>query len=89
MSIKWNKAPVKTVWGADMVVASVAIDNDHTVDLYCEASQTDKVPKILKPKWKGLTKRELERLVEDGYSYWWKSEDYMRAVEKLLKEKNT
>jgi len=27
--------------------------------------------------------------VEDGYSYWWKSEDYMRAVEKLLKEKNT
>ena len=35
-----------------------------------------------------MTKRELERLVEDGYSNWWGAEEYMRAVEKLLKEKN-
>lgn len=89
MKLKWQQAPVKTQWGDEMVVASVAIDKDHTLDLYCEASQTDKVPKVLKPKWKGLTERQLERLVEEGYSSWWKSEDYMRAVEKLLKEKNT
>jgi hypothetical protein len=88
MKLEWNQAPVKTQWGHDMVEASVALDKDHTLSLYCERDQTNKVPKVLKPKWKGLTKRELERLVEDGYSYWWKSEDYMRAVEKLLKEKN-
>ena len=89
MKLEWTQAPTKTQWGYEMMEASVAIDKDHTLSLYCEASQTDKVPKILKPKWKGMTKRELERLIEDGYSYWWKSEDYMRAVEKLLKQKNT
>lgn len=88
MKLEWTQAPTKTQWGHDMMEAIVGIGKDHTLSLYCEASQTDKVIKTLTPKWKGLTKRELERLVEDGYSYWWKSEDYMRAVEKLLKEKN-
>lgn len=88
MKLEWKQAPTKTQWGHDMMEAIVGIGKDHTLSLYCEASQTEKVPKILKPKWKGMTKRELECLVEDGYSYWWKSEDYMRAVEKLLKEKN-
>ncbi len=86
--LEWGKAPVKTQWGHDMVEASVALDKDHTLSLYCERDQTDKVAKALRPRWKGLTKREVERLVEDGYSNWWKSEDYMRAVEKLLKAKN-
>ena len=43
MKLKWQQAPVKTQWGDDMVVASVAIDKDHTVDLYCERDQASKV----------------------------------------------
>lgn len=43
MKLKWQKAPVKTQWGDEMVVASVAIDKDHTVCLYCERDQTSKV----------------------------------------------
>lgn len=71
-----------------MVEASVALDKDHTLSLYCERDQTDKVPKAMKPKWKGLTKREVEHFVEEGHSYWWGAKEYMRAVEKLLKAKN-
>ena len=88
MNLSWNQAPAKTQWGHDMVETCVALDKDHTLSLYCERDQKDKVVKALKPKWKGLTKREMEHLVETGYGNWWKSEDYMRAVEKLLKEKN-
>jgi len=39
VALKWQQAPVKTQWGDDMVVASVAIDNDHTLSLYCERDQ--------------------------------------------------
>ena len=88
MKFEWTQAPTKTQWGHDMVETCVAIDKDHTLSLYCERDQTDKVAKTLKPRWKGLTKREIERLHEHGYSNWWKATDYMRAVEKLLKDKN-
>ena len=40
---KWQQAPIRTAWGDDMAVASVAIDKDHTVDLYCEREQIAKV----------------------------------------------
>ncbi len=43
---KWQQAPIRTAWGDDMVVASVAIDKDHTVDLYCELDQTLKVEEM-------------------------------------------
>ncbi len=43
MKLQWQQAPVKTQWGDEMVVASVAIDKDHTVDLYCERNQAPKV----------------------------------------------
>ena len=43
VALKWQQAPVKTQWGDDMVVASVAIDKDHTVCLYCESDQAPKV----------------------------------------------
>lgn len=43
MKLKWQQAPVKTQWGDEMVVASVAIDKDHTLDLYCERDQASKV----------------------------------------------
>jgi len=89
MKLKWNKAPVKTQWGHDMVETCVALDKDHTLSLYCERDQTDKVPKVLKPKWKNLTKREIEDIQEHGYGQWWGVEDYIKAVQKKLKEKNT
>jgi hypothetical protein len=88
MKLSWNKAPVKTQWGHDMVETCVALDKDHTLSLYCERDQTDKVEKALKPKWKNLTKREIESLVLEGDTYWWSAEEYIRAVAKLLKEKN-
>ena len=43
MKLKWQQAPIRTAWGDDMVVASVAIDNDHTLSLYCERDQAPKV----------------------------------------------
>ena len=89
MKLKWNKAPVKTQWGHDMVETCVALDKDHTLSLYCERNQTEKVPKVLHPKWKSLTKNEIERLILDGDCYWWKTEDYIKAVQAKLKEKNT
>ena len=56
--IKWQQAPVKTQWGDDMVVASVAIDKDHTVDLYCERDQTPKVD-VMFAQRKPLTNGEI------------------------------
>ncbi len=41
--IKWSNAPDRTSWGASMRVADIEIDRDHTLTLYCEASQTAKV----------------------------------------------
>jgi hypothetical protein len=40
---KWHRAPVKTSWGHDMVVADLAIDKDNTVSVYCERDQMAKV----------------------------------------------
>ena len=88
MKLEWNRAPTKTQWGHDMMEACVAIDKDHTLSLYCERDQTTKVPKVMRPRWKGLTKTDIERLVLNGDTYWWSAEEYIRAVAKLLKEKN-
>jgi len=41
--IKWSDAPDRTSWGHGMMVADIALDRDHTLTLYCEASQTAKV----------------------------------------------
>ena len=43
MKLQWQQAPVKTQWGDGTVVASIAIDKDHTASLYCERDQTPKV----------------------------------------------
>ena len=59
MKLKWQQAPVKTQWGDDMVVASVAIDKDHTLSLYCERDQAPKVDAMLAQRtWVGLTDEE-------------------------------
>lgn len=88
MKLKWNKAPVKTQWGHDMVETCVALDKDHTLSLYCERDQTDKVSKVFKSKWKSLTEREIESLILEGDTYWWNAEDYIRNVQEKLKDKN-
>jgi hypothetical protein len=88
MKLEWDKAPVRTQWGHDMMEASVAIDKDHTLSLYCERDQTDKVPKVLKPKWKKLTKRKIESLVLEGDTYWWSAEEYIKKTQQALEEIN-
>ena len=96
MKLKWNPAPVKTQWGDEMVVASVAIDKDHTVDLYCEQDQIAKVEAMFaqpsKP-WVGLTpediaevaKQEQLLLVCDGME---ELTEIARVYEAKLREKN-
>lgn len=91
MKLKWQQAPVKTQWGDDMVVASVAIDKDHTLDLYCEREQTGKVDAMFaKRDWVDLTDEEA---LEACDSTKWVlptglAVDVARAVEAKLKEKN-
>jgi len=63
MKLKWQQAPVKTQWGDEMVVASVAIDKDHTVCLYCERDQTPKVDAMFAQRtWVGLTDEEVREI---------------------------
>ena len=63
MKLKWQQAPVKTQRGDEMVVASVAIDNDHTLSLYCERDQTSKVDAMFAQRqWVGLTDDEMWEL---------------------------
>jgi hypothetical protein len=84
MKLKWQQAPVKTQWGDDTVVASVAIDNDHTLSLYCERDQTPKVDAMFAQRtWVGLT--EPERLA----CYDLNPARFASAIEAKLKEKNT
>ena len=97
MKLKWQQAPVKTQWGDDMVVASVAIDKDHTVDLYCERDQTLKVDAMFAQRtWVGLTDEEVTKMPswiyspdQDGMTAQEGLETFARAIEAKLKEKNT
>jgi hypothetical protein len=87
MKLQWQQAPVKTQWGDEMVVASVAIDKDHTVCLYCERDQTPKVEAMFAQRtWVGLTDDEVGNLSDFAYA---NDEEFVRNVEKHLKEKNT
>jgi hypothetical protein len=97
MKLKWQQAPVKTQWGDEMVVASVAIDKDHTLSLYCERDQTPKVDAIFAQRtWVGLTDEEMFEAIRQLYSSdkvarlaVSHSKDEYRAIEAKLKEKNT
>lgn len=81
----WMPAPIKTQWGHDMVVADLAIDKDHTVSVYCERDQTEKVEAMLsvqqQREWVGLTDAEIEEF--DYYA-----RDLVMDIEKALKERN-
>jgi hypothetical protein len=46
----WQQAAIKIQWGHDMVVADLAIDKDHTVSIYCERDQTEKVEAMFRGK---------------------------------------
>ena len=91
MKLKWQQAPVKTQWGDEMVVASVAIDKDHTVCLYCERDQTPKVDAMFAQRtWVGLTNNELQPIADEYrilFGSW--VEDFARAIEAKLRSKNT
>ena len=88
MKLKWQQAPVKTQWGDEMVVASVAVDNDHTVCLYCEREQKSKVEAIFAQRtWVGLTDEEIKdcfKITPDQHLPW----HIYQRIEAKLKEKN-
>lgn len=94
VALKWQQAPIRTAWGDDMVVASVAIDKDHTVCLYCERDQTPKVDAMFAQRtwvhateWRGLTDKEYQELhLQMGPTYFY--QDYGRAIEAKLRSKN-
>ena len=44
--VAWFPAPLKTKWGEGMVQADLGIDDDHTVSIYCEGDQIDKVEEM-------------------------------------------
>lgn len=92
MKLKWQQAPVKTQWGDEMVVASVAIDKDHTVCLYCEHDQTSKVEAMFTQRtWVGLTDREIDELWmshHDDFGNPLSATGYERAIEAKLRSKN-
>lgn len=102
MKFKWQQAPVKTQWGDEMVVASVAIDNDHTVCLYCEHDQTAKVEAMFTQRtWVGLTDEDFQPMVQKAMAYYGYKPEHstltsgagfyalVRNIEAKLKEKNT
>ena len=90
VTLKWQQAPIRTAWGDDMVVASVAIDNDHTLSLYCERDQTPKVEAMFTQRtWVGLTDQEIEQGCKES---WVTEQAWQSAVwwaEAKLRSKNT
>lgn len=94
IKLKWQQAPVKTQWGDDMVVASVAIDKDHTVCLYCERDQTPKVETMFAQRtWVDLTDDEVVHLKMLGRDLEFVSmtalRRFARDIQQTSKEKNT
>jgi len=85
--VAWFPAPLKTEWGENMVMTELAISDNHTVDIYCEADQVKKVeemlginkePKALRnrlaqPEWVGLTDDEVSNIIDDviGFNSCW------------------
>lgn len=96
--IKWSDAPDRTSWGHGMMVADIAIDRDHTLTLYCEASQTAKVDamfldveRLRGKKWQRLTDEDIKAIIGrwgdtpiKGYTRW-----LFDKIEAALEERNT
>jgi len=83
---KWHQAPVKTLWGHDMVVADLAIDKDNTVSVYCERDQTTKVEAMFSTPpqrtWVVLTDEEKGFCAAPTYV------ETVARIEAKLKQKN-
>lgn len=45
--LNWTKSPDRTSWGNSMVVCSIAVGKDNTLDLYIDVEAIDKVPEVL------------------------------------------
>ena len=95
MKLKWQQTPIRTAWGDDMVVASVAIDNDHTLSLYCERDQAPKVDAMFAQRtWVGLTD-EQKQIIKFAHSKMgmmiisYDLDAMLEDIEAKLKEKNT
>ena len=94
MTLRWQQAPLQTAWGDEMVVASVAIDNDHTLSLYCERDQAPKVEAMFAQRsWVGLTDYERTLIRKEvGYNQFMTAGEYaelvQKATESMLKVKN-
>lgn len=89
VALKWQQAPIRTAWGDEMVVASVAIDKDHTLSLYCERDQAPKVEAMFAQRtWVGLTDEEIGAI--DTSEFWDDHTplDFARAIEAALRSKN-
>lgn len=82
--LEWGPAPTKTQWGHDMVEASIAIDKDHTLSIYCEASQTLKVEALINKPWVGLTHEEVKKIAYNNIEV-----KVARDIEAKLREKNS
>lgn len=94
----WMPAPIKTQWGHDMVVADLAIDKDHTVSVYCERDQAEKVEAMLSAQpqreWVGLTPTDIADALGPCPKYFseWTDADviyFARTLDAKLKDKNT
>lgn len=83
MKLEWSQAPQKTQWGHDMAEATVEIDKDHTLSLYCESSQTLKVDAMINKPWVGLTLEERKKIAYNTAEM-----QVARQIEEKLKEKN-
>jgi len=92
MKLEWQNAPTQTQWGHDMVVATVALGKDHSVDLYCASSKTAEAEALLKKPWVGLTDDEIKEVnaqVSQIPPIDYTTTTYAKAIEAKLKEKNT
>lgn len=91
----WMPAPTKTLWANDMVEADLSIDKDHTVSIYCERDQTEKVEAMLSAQpqreWVGLTPYQFDQL-EQLFGHTVPNDfvlaDIVCTVESKLKENN-
>lgn len=96
MKLEWQDAPTQTQWGHDMVVATVALGKDHSVDLYCARSKTAEAEALLKKPWVDLPDEEIGELIigtlsADTNPAQTRPRDikFARSVLATFKEKNT
>ena len=82
-TLYWQDAPTRTQSGYDMVVTTVALGKDHSVDMYCERSKTAEAEALLKKPWVGLTDEEAAECWTTSATQTWKN------FENALRSKNT